>query len=64
MPNREKELSLHTRFVVLGLVSSMMIGVLFVAAFSTSPHYASKYGASKKSEVSTMKLLASRTDFK
>ncbi len=63
MPNREKELSLHTRFLVLGLVSSMMIGVLFVAAFSSSPHYASKYGATKKSELSTIKILASRAAF-
>lgn len=61
MPNLEKEISLPTRFLVLGLVSSMMIGVLFVAAFSSGPHYASKYNADKKPDLSTVKILASRT---
>jgi hypothetical protein len=60
MPNREKELSLHTRFLVLGVVSSIMISVLFLAAFSSGPHFSAKYGAIKKSEHSGMKIVATR----
>lgn len=38
MPNRKKELSMQTRFFVLGLVCSLMIAVLCIAAFSSGAH--------------------------
>jgi hypothetical protein len=60
MLTRQKELSLHTRFLVLGVVSSIMISVLFLAAFSSGPHFSEKYGAIRKSEHSGMKLFTTR----
>lgn len=55
MRTRQKELSMHTRFVVVGVVSSIMISVLFLAAVSSSPHFSEKYGAIRKADHTGMK---------
>lgn len=63
MPHREKELTLRTRFLVLGLVCSTMISVLVVAAFSTGSHLAPGGNASKRFEQSGMKMAAGKPLF-
>lgn len=63
MPHREKELTLRTRFLVLGLVCSTMISVLVVAAFSTGSHLPSASNAGKRFEQSGMKMADGRPMF-
>lgn len=60
MPHREKELTLRTRFLVLGLVCSTMISVLVVAAFSTGSHLPPGSNASKRFEQSSMKMASGK----
>lgn len=60
MPTRRKELSLQTRFLMLGVISSVMISVLFVAAFSSGPHFSERYGVIKKAGSSGQKILTLR----
>lgn len=60
MPHREKELTLRTRFLVLGLVCSTMISVLVVAAFSTGSHLSPGSSAGKRFDQAGMKMAAGR----
>ena len=63
MPHREKELTLRTRFLVLGLMCSTMISVLVVAAFSTGPHAPSGSNAGKRFEQAAIKMAAGKPLF-
>lgn len=63
MPHREKELTLRTRFLVLGLMCSTMISVLVVAAFSTGSHLPPASNAGKRFEQAGMKMAGGKPLF-
>ncbi|MET0963500.1 MAG: hypothetical protein ABWY05_11900 [Noviherbaspirillum sp.] len=60
MPNRKKELSIHTRFLVLGLVCSLMIAVLCIAAFSPGANASHRANGPERFAQSGMQVAAAQ----